>query len=118
MLAHLQVACAAARPSRGGTVTVDLVTRCVEDAEGAMNLVDLLRGTLEGPAGAAMPGDVRKRWEGTLSSDAATVREMLTPLWGAVGRALASGGTSPEEFRVLGHLRDRIGRVLAAAGQP
>lgn len=99
-------------------MSIALVTRCVEDAEGAVHLVDLIRGTLEGPAGAAIPGDVRKRWDGTLSLDAATVREMLAPVWDAVGRALASGGASPEEFRALGHLRDRIGQVLAAAGHP
>jgi hypothetical protein len=90
----------------------------VEDAEGVMNLVELLRGTIEGPAGAAMPADVRRRWDGTLSQATATVRRMLIPVWDGVGQALARGGESPAEFRALGHLRDRIGRVLTAAGNP
>lgn len=118
ILDQLKASCAQARPSRGGTLSIGRVTRCVEDAEGAVNLVDLLRGTVEGPAGARMPGEVRKRWQGTLVSSTGAIREGLTPIWDAVGRVLATGGHSPEEFRALGHLRDRIGRVLTAAGPP
>lgn len=118
MLQHLEVSCPAASASRGLNPSVSVVTRCVEDAEGVMNLVDLLGGTIEGPAGAAMPADVRARWRATLESTTGTVRRMLTPVWESVGRRLASGAGSPAEFRALAHLRDRIGRVLSAAGRP
>jgi hypothetical protein len=118
MLGHLQTSCAAAAPPGGAAAGVSALTQCAQDAEGVMNLVDLLHGTIEGPAGAAMPQDVQKRWEGTLAQATATVRQSVTPVWDAVGRRLASGGGSPAEFRALGHLRDRLGRVLAAAAQP
>jgi hypothetical protein len=118
MLRHLQVSCPAASASRGLRPSISVVTRCVEDAEGVMNLVDLLGGTIEGPAGAAMPADVRARWRETLESAKGTVRRMLTPVWESVGQRLASGAGSPAEFRALGHLRDRIGRILSAAGRP
>jgi hypothetical protein len=118
MLQHLEVSCPAASASHGKNLTVSLVTRCVEDAEGVMNLVDLLGGTVEGPAGAAMPADVRGRWRATLESTTGTVRRVLTPVWDSVGQRLASGALSSAEFRAFAHLRDRIGRVLSAAGRP
>ncbi len=118
VLAHLRNTCGLARPSRGERTAVDLGTRCVEDAEGTMSLVDLIRGSIEGPAAAGMPGDLRNRWEDTLVSARATVREMLTPVWDAVGRDLASGRPAPADFRALGHLRDRIGLVLSATRRP
>lgn len=118
VLAHLRTTCGLARPSRGERTAVDLVTRCVEDAEGTMSLVDLIRGSIEGPAAAGMPGDLRNRWEDTLVSARATVREMLTPVWDAVGQDLTLGHSAPADFRALGHLRDRIGLVLSAARRP
>lgn len=118
MMQHLEVSCPAASASRGLNLSVSMVTRCVEDAEGVMNLVELLGGTIEGPAGAAMPADVRGRWRAALEATTGTVRRMLTPVWDAVGQRLASGAGSPAEFRALAHLRDRIGRVLSATGRP
>lgn len=118
VLAHLKTTCALARRSRGEQTDIHIASRCVEDAEGAMGLVDLIQGSIAGPAAAGMPGDVRNRWEETLASAKATVRETLTPVYNAVGRDLTSGRASAADFRVLGHLRDRIGRVLSTAERP
>ncbi len=103
VLAHLRGACAAAR--------------CVEDAEGAMHTADLIRGSISSPAGAGMPADVRRRWDQTLAEATATVRGALAPLWDEIGRVLASGTAVPAETRALGHLRDRIGRILSEVGR-
>ncbi len=64
-----------------------------------------------------MPADVRRRWDRTLAEATATVRGALAPLWDEIGRVLASGTAVPAETRDLGHLRDRIGRILSEVGQ-
>jgi len=118
VLAQLRAECPAARPAGGGAVPLGPATRCVEAADAAMGTVELLRGTIASTAGAGMPGDVRRRWNGTLDEAAATVREALRPLWTAIGRSLASGRESPERVRALGHLRDRIGGILSQTDHP
>ncbi len=118
LLAHFRTSCAAVRQRPQEPMAVDVVSRCVEDAEGVMSIVDLIQGSIEGPASASMPGDIRNRWEETLGSARATVREVLTPVWVAVGRDLTSRRSSPALFRALAHLRDRIGRVLSTAERP
>lgn len=117
VLAQLRAVCPSARTARGD-IALGPATRCVEAAEGAMGTVDLIRGTVASPAGAGMPGDVRKRWDGTLDEAVTTIRGTLTPLWNAVGRSLASGRETPERVRALGHLRDRIGEILSQAAHP
>ncbi len=117
VLDHLRGACGAARASGARPVARDAAARCVEDAEGAMHTVDLIRGSISSPAGAGMPVDVRRRWDQTLAEATATVRGALTPLWDEIGRVLASGTAAPAETRALGHLRDRIGRVLSEVEQ-
>jgi hypothetical protein len=119
ILSHLRLTCAAATPrSPSGRLSSTALSKCVADAEAAVNVVDVLRGSIQSPAGAAMPGDVRKRWDDTLAETTATVASALTPLWDSTGRALASGRESPEEVQALGHLRDRIGRVLSQLERP
>jgi hypothetical protein len=119
ILSHLRLTCAAATPpSPSGRLSSTALSKCVDDAEAAVNVVDILRGSIQSPAGAAMPGDVRKRWDDTLAEATATVTSALTPLWDSTGRVLASGRESPEEVQTLGHLRDRIGRVLSQLERP
>jgi hypothetical protein len=118
LLAHFKISCTAVKQRQQQPMAVDVVSRCVEDAEGVMSLVDLIQGSIEGPASASMPGDVRNRWEDTLSSARATIREVLTPVWDVVGRDLTSRRSSPATFRALAHLRDRISRVLSTAERP
>ncbi len=118
LLAHFKTSCTAVKQRPHEPMAVDVVSRCVEDAEGVMSLVDLIQGSIEGPASASMPGDVRNRWEDALGSARATIREVLTPVWDAVGRDLTSRRSSPAAFRALAHLRDRIGRVLSTAERP
>lgn len=117
VLAHLRGACAAAQAGGASRVAGDAAARCVEDAEGAMHTADLIRGSISSPAGAGMPADVRRRWDQTLAEATATVRGALAPLWDEIGRVLASGTTAPAETRALGHLRDRIGRILSEVGR-
>ncbi len=83
-----------------------------------MSTVDLLRETSASPAGAVMPAEVRRRWDSTLREATVTVREMLGPLWDDAGRALVSAREAPADVRALGHLRDRIGRILSVAERP
>lgn len=116
LLTHLRGVCGAAGAGPAG-IAIDAATKCVEDAEAAMGTVDLIRGTVASPAGAAMPMVVRTRWDTTLQDAATTVRGALGPLWDRVGRALASGREAPADARALGHLRDRIGRVLSEVQQ-
>ncbi len=119
VLAQLRAVCPAARSLRGGgDVPLGAATRCVEAAEAAMGTVDLIRGTVASPAGAGMPGEVRKRWDSTLDEAVTTIRAELTPLWDVVGRSLASGLETPERLRALGHLRDRMGEILSQAAHP
>jgi len=118
LLSHLRGTCASAKASAGVHVAIGTATRCVEDAEAAMSTVELLRETIASPAGAGMPAEVRRRWDGTLSAATATIHELLGPLWDDAGGALASAHESPADFRALGHLRDRIGRILSAAEHP
>lgn len=116
VLAHMRTTCGAAqRTSHGTALAPAPVAACVQDAEGAMSLVELLRGTVASPAGQTMPGSVRARWQQTLADAAAAIRESLTPLWDATEKALASGQEPPDQARALGHLRDRIGGVLSQA---
>ncbi len=117
VLAHLRGACAAAWTGGPSRVARDAAARCAEDAEGAMYTADLIRGSISSPAGAGMPADVRRRWDQTLAEATATVRGALAPLWDEIGRALASGTAAPAETRALGHLRDRIGRILSEVGR-
>ncbi len=116
VLAHLRSVCAAA--GGGSDIAVGTVERCVEDAEAAVGTVELIRGSVASPAGAAMPAEVRTRWDATLRDATGSVREALGPLWDKIGRALASGRAAPADARALGHLRDRIGRVLSEADRP
>jgi hypothetical protein len=119
ILSHLRLTCAAATPrSPSGRLSSTALSKCVDDAEAAVNVVDVLRGSIQSPAGAAMPGDVRKRWDDTLAETTATVTSALTPLWDSTGRALASGRESPQDVQALGHLRDRIGGVLSQLERP
>ncbi len=119
ILAQMHAACAAAQaPVPGGGLARAAASGCVADAEAAMSIVDLLRGTVESPAGQNMPGEVRARWATTLAQAAAAIREALAPLWTRTGQVLASGQAPPEEVRRVGHLRDRIGRVLSEAERP
>lgn len=112
LLESLHAACPAARyPARPGGVSA--VARCVEAAEAAIRTADLIRGTLESPAGASIPGTVRERWHGTLAEAAGTVREALVPVQQAVGGTLAGELISAAAFRDLSHLRDRIARMLS-----
>jgi hypothetical protein len=119
ILAQMHAACAAAQaPAPGGGLARAAASGCVADAEAAMSIVDLLRGTVESPAGQNMPGEVRARWATTLAQATAAIREALAPLWTRTGQVLASGQAPPEEVRRVGHLRDRIGRVLSEAERP
>ncbi len=118
VLAQLRAVCPAARPPGGGDVPLGPATRCVEAAEAAMGTVELLRGTIASTAGAGMPDDVRRRWNGTLDEAVTTIREALKPLWTAVGRSLASGRESPGRLRAFAHLRDRIGGILSQTDHP
>jgi len=113
LLAHLSETCAAATRPAGARLEIPAVEACVEDAEQAANLASLIRESVESPGGAAMPGDVRSRWEATLTTDAGTVDRALAPVAVAVGRVLASGAARAADFRALSHLRDRIDRVHA-----
>jgi len=113
LLSHLHQTCAAAPRPAGGRLEVSAVEACVADAEQTANLASLIRESFESPAGAAMPGDVRTRWEATLSADAGTIDRAIAPVEVAVGRVLASGTAPPGDFRALSHLRDRIDQVHA-----
>jgi hypothetical protein len=116
LLSHMRATCAATqRTPQGALPSPDAVSACVQDAAGAMSLVEVLRGTIASPAGQTMPGDVRDRWGGTLAQAAAAVRDALAPVWQQTGQALASGQEPPDQARALGHLRDRIGGVLSRA---
>jgi len=113
VLGVLPRVCGAARRPRAGRLAVPAVEACVADAEAAANLTNLVRESVESPAGADMPGDVRTRWEHTLAGDARTIARALDPVTQTIGQALASGDASPAEVRAFGHLRDRIDRARA-----
>ncbi len=116
VLAHLRSVCAAA--GGGSDIAVSTVERCVDDAEAAVGTVELIRGSVASPAGAAMPAEVRTRWDATLRDATGAVRGALGPLWDKVDRALASGHLAPADARALGHLRDRIARILSEVDRP
>ena len=116
LVSHLKHTCTAAPRLTAGQLTVSAVEACVANAEQAANLVNLISESVASAAGAEMPSGVRARWEKDLASDKRSINKVLTPVGHALAYGLASGQEPPGDFRALGHLRDRIGRVLAAVG--
>jgi hypothetical protein len=112
LLAHLREDCP---PAGRAADAPDLsaAARCVAAAEATASTVDFVRGTLASAAGGDLSDAVRSRWTRGLDADTVEIRASLMPIQKSVGRTLASGAPSPAAFRDLGHLRDRMDRLLA-----
>jgi hypothetical protein len=112
LMEHLKEQCGAVSRAAGAP-SLSAVTRCVDAGAAAASTIEFVRGTLASAAGRDVSTAVRSRWMRDLDAATAEIRTSLTPIQEWVNQALTSEALSPAAFREMGHLRDRIDRVLA-----